>query len=164
MHFGGEESAGASFVRKDGSVWTTDKDGFIMDLLAAEILAVTGRDPSEHYRRLEDRFGSPVYERLDAPAGPRQKAVLKNLTPDMIRARELAGEKIVAKITEAPGNGAPLGGIKVVTRSGWFAARPSGTEDIYKIYTESFKGQDHLERIQAEAQELISAVFREVGV
>ncbi|MFY9396897.1 MAG: phosphoglucomutase (alpha-D-glucose-1,6-bisphosphate-dependent) [Desulfomonilia bacterium] len=162
--FGGEESAGASFVRKDGSVWTTDKDGFIMDLLAAEILAVTGRDPSEHYRRLEDRFGSPVYERLDAPAGPRQKAVLKNLTPDMIRARELAGEKIVAKITEAPGNGAPLGGIKVVTRSGWFAARPSGTEDIYKIYTESFKGQDHLERIQAEAQELISAVFREVGV
>jgi phosphoglucomutase len=161
--FGGEESAGASFVRKDGSVWTTDKDGFIMDLLAAEILAVTGRDPSEHYRQLEDRFGSPVYERLDTPAGPRQKAVLKNLTPDMVRARELAGEEIAAKITAAPGNGAPLGGIKVVTRSGWFAARPSGTEDVYKIYAESFLGRDHLMRIQAEARELISSVFREAG-
>ncbi|NLW68910.1 MAG: alpha-D-glucose phosphate-specific phosphoglucomutase [Bacteriovoracaceae bacterium] len=161
--FGGEESAGASFVKKDGTVWTTDKDGFIMDLLAAEIMAVTERDPSEHYRELEARFGSPVYERLDAPASPEQKAILKKLSPQMIRAQELAGERITALITEAPGNGAPLGGIKVMTENGWFAARPSGTEDIYKIYTESFKGREHLGRIQAEAQEIIGSVFRTAG-
>jgi phosphoglucomutase len=161
--FGGEESAGASFVKKDGTVWTTDKDGFIMDLLAAEIMAVTGGDPSERYRELEARFGSPVYERLDAPASPDQKAILKKLTPEMIRAQELAGEEIIAKIAVAPGNGAPLGGIKVMTESGWFAARPSGTEDIYKIYTESFKGPEHLSRIQKEAQGIIGSVFSRAG-
>ncbi len=161
--FGGEESAGASFVRKDGTVWTTDKDGFIMDLLAAEILAVTGKDPSEHYRDLEARFGSPVYERLDVPAGQDQKAVLKRLTPGKISARELAGEKITARITEAPGNHAPLGGIKIMTENGWFAARPSGTEDIYKIYTESFKGERHLRQIQTEAREIIDSVFSRAG-
>jgi phosphoglucomutase len=154
--FGGEESAGASFLRKNGTVWTTDKDGIIMDLLAAEITARTGRDPGEHYADLEAQFGSPVYERNDAPASPAQKAMLKNLSPDMVKAQTLAGEPILAKLTHAPGNGAAIGGLKVVTKNGWFAARPSGTEDIYKIYAESFKGETHLARIQAEAQVIVN--------
>jgi phosphoglucomutase len=162
--FGGEESAGASFLRTDGSVWTTDKDGFIMDLLAAEIMAVTGRDPGEHYQDLEARFGSPVYERMDVEATPEQKAVLSGLSPEMVRDQMLAGEKILARLTRAPGNQAPIGGLKVVTENGWFAARPSGTEDIYKIYAESFKGLDHLKRIQEEAQEIVRAALRRSGV
>jgi phosphoglucomutase len=157
--FGGEESAGASFLRHDGTVWTTDKDGIIMDLLAAEILARTGRDPALHYQALEEQFGSPVYERLDAPATAAQKAVLKSMSPDQVKATELAGEKIIAKLTHAPGNDAPIGGLKVVTENGWFAARPSGTEDIYKIYTESFNGPEHLKQIQEEAQEMVNSVF-----
>ena len=146
--FGGEESAGASFLRMDGSVWTTDKDGIILNLLAAEITAKTGSDPSEHYSELEKEFGSPVYERLDAPATPDQKKKLANLTPDQVKADQMAGEPIIQKLTHAPGNQAPIGGLKVVTENGWFAARPSGTEDIYKIYTESFKGKEHLKQIQ----------------
>jgi len=161
--FGGEESSGASFVRRDATVWTTDKDGFIMDLLAAEITAGTGRDPGEHYAVLTERFGNPVYERIDAPATPELKAVLEHLSPRHITASALAGEKIIAVLTEAPGNGAAIGGIKVITENGWFAARPSGTEDVYKIYAESFKGEDHLRRIQEDAQELISAAFRSAG-
>ena len=157
--FGGEESAGASFLRKNGSVWTTDKDGFILDLLAAEITAKTGRDPGEIYRELEEKFGSPAYQRLDAPATPEQKALLKNLSADSVTAIELAGEKILAKLTRAPGNNAPIGGLKVVTENGWFAARPSGTENIYKIYAESFKGAEHLKAIQEEAQQIVSRVF-----
>ncbi|MEZ4867469.1 MAG: phosphoglucomutase (alpha-D-glucose-1,6-bisphosphate-dependent) [Caldilineaceae bacterium] len=156
--FGGEESAGASFLRKNGTVWTTDKDGIILDLLAAEITAVTGRDPGEHYRNLTARFGDPVYDRIDAPANRAQKVALKNISADVITAKSLAGEAIVAKLTHAPGNGAAIGGLKVVTENGWFAARPSGTEDIYKIYAESFKGQAHLEQIQSEAQRIISEV------
>jgi len=162
--FGGEESAGASFLLQDGTVWTTDKDGFILDLLAAEITAVSGRDPGEHYRDLEARFGSPVYQRSDAPASRAQKEVLKNLAPDRVTARELAGEPILAKLTNAPGNNAPIGGLKVVTENGWFAARPSGTEEIYKIYAESFKGEDHLRQIQEEAQAIASATFRAAGL
>lgn len=162
--FGGEESAGASFLRKDGTVWTTDKDGIIMDLLAAEITAKTGRDPGDHYQALEDTFGSPVYERTDAPANLAQKSVLKNLSPDMVTAEMLAGEKIVAKLTHAPGNGAALGGLKVVTENGWFAARPSGTEEIYKIYMESFLGKDHLQKIKDEAQSIVSAALAAAGV
>jgi len=161
--FGGEESAGASFLRMDGSVWTTDKDGIILDLLAAEITAVTGRDPGEHYRALEEQFGRPVYERMDAPASPAQKTVLSNLSPELVTATELAGEPIVAKLTRAPGNGAPIGGLKVVAENGWFAARPSGTEHIYKIYAESFKGPEHLAAIQAEAQTIVSAALRAAG-
>ncbi len=157
--FGGEESAGASFLRKDGTVWTTDKDGIIMDLLAAEITAVTGKDPAEHYQALTERYGTPVYERLQAPATLAQKDILKNLSPDMVTADTLAGEKIIAKLTNAPGNGAAIGGLKVVTENGWFAARPSGTEEIYKIYTESFKGDAHLKQIQTEAQEIVTAAF-----
>jgi phosphoglucomutase len=157
--FGGEESAGASFLRHDGTVWTTDKDGIIMDLLAAEILAKTGKDPGLHYQELEEKFGSPVYERLDAPATAAQKEVLKSMSPDQVKATELAGEKIIARLTHAPGNDAPIGGLKVVTGNGWFAARPSGTEDIYKIYTESFKGPEHLKQIQEEAQAMVNAVF-----
>jgi phosphoglucomutase len=157
--FGGEESAGASFLRKDGTVWTTDKDGIIMDLLACEITAAKGKDPAELYSDLEDELGSPLYERIDAPATAQQKEVLKNLSPQMVRAEELAGETITAKLTRAPGNGAPIGGLKVVTENGWFAARPSGTEDIYKLYAESFKGHDHLRRIQAEAQAIIDAAL-----
>jgi phosphoglucomutase len=157
--FGGEESAGASFLRKDGTVWTTDKDGIIMDLLAAEITAVTGKDPAEHYRALTEQYGTPVYERLQAPATLAQKEILKNLSPDMVTADTLAGEKIIAKLTNAPGNGAAIGGLKVVTENGWFAARPSGTEEIYKIYTESFKGDAHLKQIQTEAQEMVTAAF-----
>jgi phosphoglucomutase len=161
--FGGEESAGASFLRMDGSVWTTDKDGIIMDLLAAEILARTGRDPGEHYRELTARFGDPIYRRIDAPATPAQKAALKKLSPEMVTASELAGEPILAKLTRAPGNDAPIGGLKVVTENGWFAARPSGTEDIYKIYAESFLGEAHLERILSEAQAIVSAAFAAAG-
>lgn len=159
--FGGEESAGASFLRKDGTVWTTDKDGIILDLLAAEITAVTGRDPGVHYRELEARFGSPVYERLDAVATAHQKSILSKLSPEKVHAVEFAGEKIKAMLTKAPGNGASIGGLKVVTENAWFAARPSGTEEIYKIYAESFNGTEHLKLVQKEAQELVSSVFKE---
>ncbi len=162
--FGGEESAGASFLRKNGRVWTTDKDGFILDLLAAEITAITGRDPGEHYQSLEAQFGSPVYERMDAPASTPQKKVLANLSPDMVEATDMAGEKITAKLTHAPGNGEAIGGLKVVTENGWFAARPSGTEEIYKIYAESFKGSDHLKQIQTEAQAIVQAAFKVAGL
>lgn len=161
--FGGEESAGASFLRRDGSVWTTDKDGIIMDLLAGEIMAKTGRDPGEIYTSLEEQFGSCVYERIDAPATIEQKAVLNQLSAETITARKLAGEPIIAKHTQAPGNQAPLGGLKVVTENGWFAARPSGTEEIYKIYAESFIGDSHLKMIQQEAQDLIGTVLRTAG-
>ena len=159
LGFGGEESAGASFLRRDGRVWSTDKDGLILGLLAAEIMAVTGRDPSERYTSLTERFGAPVYERIDAPASAAQKAVLAKLSPQQLTATQLAGEPITAMLTTAPGNGASLGGLKVETANGWFAARPSGTEDVYKIYAESFLDQAHLRRIQAEAQDLISGVF-----
>lgn len=162
--FGGEESAGASFLRKDGTVWTTDKDGIIMDLLAAEITATTGRDPGQHYAALEAEFGRSVYQRLDAPANTAQRKALANLSPEMVHATELAGEPIEAKLTRAPGNNAPIGGLKVVTQSGWFAARPSGTEEIYKIYAESFAGQEHLKRIQSEAQAIVSAAFKAAGL
>ena len=158
--FGGEESAGAAFLRRDGAVWTTDKDGIIMDLLAAEIMAQTGKDPGEIYTSLEEQFGSPVYERIDAPATVAQKEVLSRLSAEMITAEELAGEPIVAKHTHAPGNQAPIGGLKVVAANGWFAARPSGTEEIYKIYAESFKGKAHLQRIQEAAQAIVSEAFR----
>jgi len=156
LGFGGEESAGASFLRHDGTVWSTDKDGIIMNLLAAEMMAKTGRDPAELYRDLTKELGEPVYERIDAPATPEQKAILSKLSPDQVRATELAGDKIVAMLTTAPGNGAAIGGLKVVTDQGWFAARPSGTEDVYKLYAESFRGKEHLTRIQEEAQALIS--------
>ena len=159
LGFGGEESAGASFLRRDGSVWTTDKDGIIMNLLAAEMMAKTGRDPGELYRDLTKELGEPVYERIDAPATPEQKAILSKLSPDQVEASVLAGDAIVAKLTTAPGNGASIGGLKVVTEQGWFAARPSGTEDVYKLYAESFKGKDHLKRIQEEAQALIAKAF-----
>jgi phosphoglucomutase len=158
--FGGEESAGASFLRKDGTVWTTDKDGIIMNLLACEITAATGKDPARLYKEMEDRFGSPVYERIDEPATFEQKAALKDLSPEMISAKELAGEPIISKITRAPGNNAPIGGIKVVSENGWFAARPSGTEAIYKIYAESFKGKAHLREIQKEAREMVNDAFQ----
>jgi len=161
--FGGEESSGASFVRRNGTVWTTDKDGFIMDLLAAEITARTGRDPGELYATLTGRFGDPVYERIDAPASPALKAALQRLSPRDITPSTLAGDTITAILTEAPGNGAAIGGIKVITEHGWFAARPSGTEDVYKMYAESFKGEDHLRRIQEEAQAIISTAFRSAG-
>jgi phosphoglucomutase len=164
LGFGGEESAGASFLRKDGTVWTTDKDGLILDLLAAEITAVTERDPSEHYEMLAETFGSPVYERIDTPATQAQKKALKELSPEMVEREELAGEEIVAKLTKAPCNDASIGGLKVVIENGWFAARPSGTEDIYKIYTESFRGREHLHRIQEEAREIVMAAFEAAGV
>ncbi len=154
--FGGEESAGASFLRKDGSVWSTDKDGIILSLLACEILAVTGKDPGEHYQELVAKFGNPVYDRVDAPANREQKAKLGALSPEMVKAQTLAGEPITAKITHAAANGAAIGGLKVCTENGWFAARPSGTEDIYKIYAESFKGEAHLRQIQAEAREIVN--------
>jgi phosphoglucomutase len=159
LGFGGEESAGASFLRREGGVWTTDKDGMILDLLAAEITARQGRDPSEIYRELTRQFGDPVYERIDAPAPPAEKAILKRLSPSAVAARELAGEPIIAKLTAAPGNGAPIGGLKVVTENGWFAARPSGTEDVYKIYAESFRDREHLRRIQDEARAIVSAAL-----
>jgi phosphoglucomutase len=164
LGFGGEESAGASFLRKEGAVWTTDKDGIILDLLAAEITATSGRDPGEHYRALENRFGSPVYERMDVPANELQRAVLAHLSPDLVQATELAGEKIIARLTQAPGNNAAIGGLKVITENGWFAARPSGTEDIYKVYAESFKGAAHLQEIQTEAQAIVTAAFQMAGL
>ncbi len=162
--FGGEESAGASFLRKQGTVWTTDKDGVILDLLAAEITATTQRDPGEHYKELQRQFGDPVYERIDAPASREQKTVLGKLTSDMVEAEELAGESIIAKLTHAPGNNAAIGGLKVVTENGWFAARPSGTEDIYKIYVESFIGLEHLRKIQDEARAMVTAAFKTAGL
>jgi len=159
LGFGGEESAGASFLAKDGSPWSTDKDGLIMGLLAAEITAKLGKDPGVCYRELTAQFGDPVYERIDAPASAAEKAILQKLSPEQVPAKELAGEKIEAMLTTAPGNGAALGGLKVVTKNGWFAARPSGTEDVYKIYAESFLGKEHLRRIQEEARAVISKTF-----
>ena len=157
--FGGEESAGASFLRHDGTVWTTDKDGLILGLLASEILAVTGASPSEHYARLAEQHGNAAYARIDAPASREQKAVLSQLSPEQVTATELAGEPITAKLTQAPGNDAAIGGLKVTTESAWFAARPSGTEDVYKIYAESFQGPDHLAEVQAEAKALVDSVL-----
>ena len=162
--FGGEESAGASFLRLDGTVWTTDKDGLIMDLLAAEITARTGKDPGEHYRELTAEFGTPYYTRIDAAATPEQKAKLQQLSPDAVKESDLAGEAITAKLTTAPGNHAPIGGLKVVAKSGWFAARPSGTENIYKIYAESFKSQTHLSAIVSEAQQIVNNALDSTGV
>ncbi len=161
--FGGEESAGASFLMRDGAVWTTDKDGLILNLLAAEITARTGRDPGELFRELADTFGTPYYTRIDEPATPEQKAKLEKLSPDAIRATNLAGEPITAKLTRAPGNNAPIGGLKVVTATGWFAARPSGTENIYKIYAESFKDEKHLQTIVSEAQRIVDGALIGAG-
>jgi phosphoglucomutase len=158
--FGGEESAGASFLRRDGSVWTTDKDGILLSLLASEIIAITGRSPSEHYADLVGRFGEPAYARIDAPASREEKAVLGRLSPEQVTATTLAGEPITATLTSAPGNGSPIGGLKVTTDSGWFAARPSGTEDVYKIYAESFRGPEHLALIQEEARAVVSEALR----
>jgi phosphoglucomutase len=161
--FGGEESAGASFLRRDGTVWTTDKDGLLLGLLAAEITARTGRDPGEHYRELTAELGAPCYRRIDAPATPEQKARLAKLAPEAVRAARLAGEPITARLTRAPGNGAPIGGLKVVAASGWFAARPSGTESLYKIYAESFQGASHLDAILSEAQEIVNEALAAPG-
>ena len=157
--FGGEESAGASFLRRDGSVWTTDKDGIILALLAAEMTATIGTTPSQRYRELTEQFGDPVYQRIDAPANREQKAALKKLSAEQVTADTLAGEPITAKLTEAPGNGAAIGGLKVTTENAWFAARPSGTEDVYKIYAESFKGEEHLKQVQQEAKALVDSVI-----
>ncbi|MGW4627047.1 phosphoglucomutase (alpha-D-glucose-1,6-bisphosphate-dependent) [Streptomyces rubiginosohelvolus] len=159
LGFGGEESAGASFLRRDGRVWTTDKDGILLALLASEITAVTGSTPSEHYARLTDRFGDPAYARIDAPATREEKAVLAKLSPQQVKADTLAGEPVTAVLTEAPGNGAPIGGLKVCTDSAWFAARPSGTEDVYKVYAESFQGPGHLAQVQEEARALVSGAL-----
>jgi phosphoglucomutase len=156
--FGGEESAGASFLRRDGTVWTTDKDGIIADLLACELTARSGRDPGVAYAELTERFGAPAYRRVDAPASPQQKAALGRLSPSDITASTLAGDPITAILTRAPGNDAPIGGLKVVTAHGWFAARPSGTENVAKVYAESFRGEDHLERLLDEAQALVASV------
>jgi len=163
LGFGGEESAGASFLRRDGTVWTTDKDGIIMDLLAVELTAKTGRNPSQLYEELTRELGASEYERIDAPATAEQKAILLKLSPRDIQASELAGDPIEAMLTTAPGNGAPIGGLKVVTAQGWFAARPSGTEDVYKLYAESFRGRDHLRRIQLEAQALLARAMTGVA-
>jgi len=160
LGFGGEESAGASFLRRDGTVWTTDKDGIILDLLAAEMLARTGKDPGEQAGEIMRRLGTPHYTRIDAPATPRQKSVLKKLSPESVRAETLAGQPIRAKLTRAPGNGAEIGGLKVVADDGWFAARPSGTEDVFKIYAESFRGEDHLQAIVAEARQIVAEALR----
>jgi len=157
--FGGEESAGASFLRKDGTVWTTDKDGILLALLASEILAVTGKTPSQLYTELTEQFGAPVYERKDAAASKEQKARLGKLSGADITATELAGDPIIARLSEAPGNGAAIGGVKVVTEKAWFAARPSGTEDVYKIYGESFEGAEHLARVQAEAKVIVDGAL-----
>ena len=157
--FGGEESAGASFLRRDGTVWTTDKDGILLALLAAEIQAATGRSPSMHYAELTARHGAPAYARVDAPASREEKARLGALAPSDVAATELAGEPITGTLTTAPGNGAAIGGLKVVTASAWFAARPSGTEDVYKIYAESFRGPDHLAEVQAEARQVVAAAL-----
>ena len=159
LAFGGEESAGASFLRHDGTPWSTDKDGILLALLASEITAVTGKTPSQHYTGLTDRFGAPVYARIDAAATREQKAALGKLSPSDVTATTLAGEEITARLTEAPGNGAPVGGLKVTTENAWFAARPSGTEDVYKIYAESFKGEEHLRQVQAEAKALVDGVI-----
>ena len=161
--FGGEESAGASFLRRDGRVWTTDKDGLLLGLLAAEITAVTGEDPGRAYRRLTERYGEPAYARSDAPATPAQKRVLAGLSPDAVKAESLAGDAVQQRLTTAPANGEPIGGLKIVTAAGWFAARPSGTEDVYKIYAESFRGEAHLRQLQEEAQALVQAAFDEAG-
>jgi phosphoglucomutase len=157
--FGGEESAGASFLRRDGGVWTTDKDGILLALLASEILAVTGESPGQRYQGLTAKFGDPSYARVDAPATREEKKVLASLSPEQVTATELVGEPITAKLTEAPGNGATIGGLKVTTESAWFAARPSGTEDVYKIYAESFRGAEHLAQVQAAAREVVSAAL-----
>jgi phosphoglucomutase len=159
LGFGGEESAGASFLRRDGSVWTTDKDGILLALLASEIQAVTGKSPSQRYRELTQEHGEPAYARIDAPATREQKAVLKALSPDRVTATELAGDPIEQILTEAPGNGAAIGGLKVATSFAWFAARPSGTEDVYKIYAESFKGPEHLADVQSAAKALVDSVL-----
>jgi phosphoglucomutase len=159
LGFGGEESAGASFLRRDGKVWTTDKDGLILGLLAAEMTARTGRDPGEAYRALTDRFGEPVYARIDQPATPKEKSLLKALSPTAITGTTLAGEPIKQALTRAPGNDAPIGGLKVIADNGWFAARPSGTENLYKIYAESFLGADHLDRVLADAKALVGAAL-----
>lgn len=164
LGFGGEESAGASFLRSDGTAWSTDKDGIILTLLAAEILAVTGEHPGKRLDGITSRLGSPFYARIDAVATPERKKLLKRLTPEAVKADTLAGELITAKLTAAPGNGAPIGGLKVTSANGWFAARPSGTEDVYKIYAESFLGEDHLKRIQEEAREMVDEVFSSAGV
>ena len=161
--FGGEESAGASFLRRDGTVWTTDKDGPLLGLLAAEITAVTGKDPGEHYRELTAKYGTPYYTRIDAPATPAEKTALKNLSPEAVTTKEMAGEPITAKLTRAPGNNAPIGGLKVTTASGWFAARPSGTENIYKIYAESFRDEKHLQAIVTEAQTIVKAALKRIN-
>ena len=161
--FGGEESAGASFLRRDGSVWTTDKDGIVLALLASEILAVTGTSPSVHYRSLTDRFGDPAYARVDAPATREQKAALGTLSPDQVTSTGLAGEPIIRVLTSAPGNGAPIGGLKVESPSAWFAARPSGTEDVYKIYAESFRGPEHLAEVQGAAREVVEAALQDAS-
>jgi len=158
--FGGEESAGASFLRRDGSVWSTDKDGLILGLLAAEICATTGKDPGQHYAEITGKFGAPSYKRIDAPATPEQKKAFKKLTPEAVTASSLAGDAITAKLTRAPGNNADIGGLKVCTANGWFAARPSGTENIYKVYAESFKGASHLDAIISEAQEIVTAALK----
>ena len=158
--FAGEESAGASFLRRDGSVWTTDKDGIILGLLAAEITARTGRDPGEHFRDITDQFGVPCYRRLDQPATPQQKSVLAKMSPELVTASTLAGDPILSKQTRAPGNDAPLGGLKVVTAEGWFAARPSGTENIYKIYAESFRNEAHLQQLIEEAREIVNVALQ----
>ena len=159
LAFVGEESAGASFVRLDGAVWTTDKDGFIPALLSAEMTAVTGKDPAQLYKDLTDSFGTPAYDRIEAPANAAQKKLLGALTPDQVQAKEMAGEQIINVQTTAPGNKAAIGGIKVSSESGWFAARPSGTEEIYKIYGESFLGRDHLDKILTEAQKIVDSVL-----
>jgi len=161
--FGGEESAGASFLRKDGTVWTTDKDGILLDLLAAEITAVSGRDPGQYYAGLESRFGAPVYARIDAVASPAQKKVLSALTARQVEAGTLAGDPVTAILTHAPANNEPIGGLKVQSANGWFAARPSGTEDVYKIYAESFKGEAHLAQIQDEAKQIVATAFKAAG-
>ena len=163
LGFGGEESAGASFLRHDSGAWSTDKDGLILGLLSAEITAKLGKDPGERYQELTAKFGDPVYERIDAPASPEEKAILSKLSPEMVSTRELAGDPIEAMLTNAPGNGAPIGGLKVVTKNGWFAARPSGTENVYKLYAESFKGKDHLRRIQEEGRKLVAKTFESAG-
>ena len=162
LGFGGEESSGATFLRRDGTVWTTDKDGLVPNLLAAEITARTGKDPGEHYQKLTAEFGTAYYTRIDAPATPEQKERLEKLSPEAVATDRLAGERITAKLTAAPGNGAPLGGLKVVAANGWFAARPSGTENIYKIYAESFKDQGHLDAIVSEAQEIVNHALESI--
>jgi phosphoglucomutase len=160
LGFGGEESAGASFLRRDGTVWTTDKDGIVMDLLAVELISRTGKDPGERYRELARDLGAPVYARVDAAATPAEKAILKKLAPEAVRATALAGEPVLSKLTRAPGNGAEIGGLKVVAENGWFAARPSGTEDVYKIYAESFRDEAHLARILDEARAIVAAALK----